>query len=98
MSAQLAVEAYWAAAEARDWEAFGRLLADDVVYEGLRPENESAAETHTFGSTSKAFVVHGTSRSSRSLAGPTAPRTGSSSLVRKDRNLGCASSGSTRLA
>jgi len=27
------VSAYWAAAEARDWEAFGRLLADDVVYE-----------------------------------------------------------------
>ncbi len=30
----LIVESYWAAAEARDWEAFGRLLADDVVYEG----------------------------------------------------------------
>jgi predicted ester cyclase len=27
------VSAYWAAAEARDWDAFGRLLADDVVYE-----------------------------------------------------------------
>jgi SnoaL-like domain len=27
------VSAYWAAAEARDWEAFGRLLADDVRYE-----------------------------------------------------------------
>ena len=27
------VSAYWAAAEARDWEAFGALLADDVVYE-----------------------------------------------------------------
>ena len=27
------VSAYWAAAEARDWEAFGRLLAEDVVYE-----------------------------------------------------------------
>jgi len=25
--------AYWAAAEARDWAAFGALLADDVVYE-----------------------------------------------------------------
>jgi hypothetical protein len=24
---------YWAAAEARDWDAFGRLLAEDVVYE-----------------------------------------------------------------
>jgi ketosteroid isomerase-like protein len=24
---------YWAAAEARDWAAFGALLADDVVYE-----------------------------------------------------------------
>lgn len=28
------VDAYWAAAEARDWEAFGRTLADDVVYRG----------------------------------------------------------------
>ncbi|SNT11914.1 Ketosteroid isomerase-related protein [Asanoa hainanensis] len=25
--------AFWAAAEARDWSAFGALLADDVVYE-----------------------------------------------------------------
>jgi predicted ester cyclase len=29
-----AVTAYWAAAEARDWEAFGALLADDVIYRG----------------------------------------------------------------
>ena len=28
------VAAYWAAAEARDWEAFGALLADDVLYRG----------------------------------------------------------------
>ncbi len=28
------VAAYWAAAEARDWAAFGALLAEDVVYEG----------------------------------------------------------------
>jgi predicted ester cyclase len=28
------VAAYWAAAEARDWAAFGRLVADEVVYEG----------------------------------------------------------------
>ena len=28
------VEAYWAAAEAREWDAFGKLLADDVVYQG----------------------------------------------------------------
>ena len=27
------IEAFWAAAEARDWTAFGELLADDVVYE-----------------------------------------------------------------
>ena len=27
------IEAYWAAVDARDWDAFGRLLADDVVYE-----------------------------------------------------------------
>lgn len=28
------VAAYWAAADARDWQAFGALLADDVVYHG----------------------------------------------------------------
>jgi predicted ester cyclase len=28
------VAAYWAAAEARDWTAFGALLADHVVYRG----------------------------------------------------------------
>jgi ketosteroid isomerase-like protein len=28
-----AVAAYWAAAEARDWTAFGDLIAEDVVYE-----------------------------------------------------------------
>jgi SnoaL-like domain len=27
------VNAYWAAAERRDWEAFGALVADDVIYE-----------------------------------------------------------------
>jgi ketosteroid isomerase-like protein len=31
-SAHEAVAAYWAAAEARDWDAFGALLADDVIY------------------------------------------------------------------
>jgi hypothetical protein len=28
------VAAYWAAAQARDWNAFGALLADDVIYRG----------------------------------------------------------------
>ena len=28
------IAAYWAAAEARDWNAFGALLADDVIYRG----------------------------------------------------------------
>ncbi|MFH8758728.1 nuclear transport factor 2 family protein [Streptomyces atroolivaceus] len=28
-----AVEAYWAAADARDWSAFAATLADDIVYE-----------------------------------------------------------------
>jgi hypothetical protein len=32
--AHLVVAAYWAAAEARDWDAFGTLLADDVIYRG----------------------------------------------------------------
>jgi ketosteroid isomerase-like protein len=28
------VAAYWAAAAARDWDAFGALLARDVIYRG----------------------------------------------------------------
>jgi hypothetical protein len=28
------VAAYWAAAEARDWDAFGALVADDVIHRG----------------------------------------------------------------
>jgi hypothetical protein len=31
-SAHEVVAAYWAAAEARDWAAFGALVADDVLY------------------------------------------------------------------
>jgi hypothetical protein len=34
MTAHDAVAAYWAAAQARDWQAFGRLVADDVLYRG----------------------------------------------------------------
>jgi hypothetical protein len=34
ISANGVVAAYWAAAEARDWDAFGALLADDVTYRG----------------------------------------------------------------
>ncbi|RZU77003.1 SnoaL-like protein [Micromonospora kangleipakensis] len=33
MSAEATVLAYWAACEARDWERFGTLLADDMVYD-----------------------------------------------------------------
>lgn len=32
--AQRVVERYWAAAEARDWDVLGALVAEDVVYEG----------------------------------------------------------------
>lgn len=31
--ARVVVAAYWAAAEARDWQAFGDLVAEDVVYQ-----------------------------------------------------------------
>lgn len=34
MSAHDVVAEYWAAAEARDWDRFGALLADDVLYRG----------------------------------------------------------------
>ncbi|TMC26684.1 MAG: nuclear transport factor 2 family protein [Chloroflexi bacterium] len=34
------VAAYWAAAEARDWDAFGALLADDVVYRGAQTREQ----------------------------------------------------------
>ena len=34
MTAHDVVAAYWAAADARDWQAFGELIADDVLYRG----------------------------------------------------------------
>jgi len=34
------VAAYWAAAEARDWNAFGALLADDVTYRGPQTKEQ----------------------------------------------------------
>ncbi len=34
MSAHDVVAEYWAAAGARDWDRFGALLADDVLYRG----------------------------------------------------------------
>ena len=38
---------YWAAAEARDWVAFGALLAEDVVYEAPQPrERVSGREAY----------------------------------------------------
>jgi ketosteroid isomerase-like protein len=41
------VAEYWAAAEARDWAAFGALLADDVVYEAPQPrERVSGRESY----------------------------------------------------
>jgi hypothetical protein len=33
-TAHAVVAAYWAAAQARDWESFGALVAEDVVYTG----------------------------------------------------------------
>ena len=41
--AQHVVAAYWAAAEARDWQAFGGLVADDVVYEGPQTREQASS-------------------------------------------------------
>src|ERR1035438_3176214 len=38
--AEQVVAAYWAAAEARDWETFGSLVAEDVVYEAAQRSEE----------------------------------------------------------
>jgi hypothetical protein len=40
MSSHEVVAAYWVAAEARDWEAFGDLCADDVVYRGPQTKEQ----------------------------------------------------------
>lgn len=34
------IAAYWAAAEARDWDAFGALLTDDVLYRGPQTKEQ----------------------------------------------------------
>lgn len=40
------VAAYWAAANARDWSAFGDLLAEDVVYEGPQTRERVRGRTN----------------------------------------------------
>lgn len=39
-SAHEVIAAYWAAAEARDWDAFGALLTDDVLYRGPQTKEQ----------------------------------------------------------
>ena len=91
-SAHDVVAAYWAAAEARDWEAFGALLADDVIYQGPQTRSRSAAGTPTSGSTWKASPTTGTSPCSGSSAKASTQPAGSSSPGQKAPSPACASS------
>ena len=97
-SAHEVVAAYWAAAEARDWDAFGALLADDVIYRGPRPGSRSAAETPISGSTWKASPTTGTSPCSESSAKASAQPAGSSSPGQRAPSPACASSNSPTTA
>jgi ketosteroid isomerase-like protein len=54
------VAAYWAAAEARDWQAFGDLVADDVLYRGPQAMEQVRGRQRTCGSTPKASRGSGT--------------------------------------
>jgi SnoaL-like domain len=47
---------YWAAAEARDWDAFVKLLAVDVVYQGPQTRERVRGRAALLGSTSRAFL------------------------------------------
>jgi hypothetical protein len=39
------IAAYWAAAEARDWDAFAGLLAEDVVYQSPQTREQVRGRT-----------------------------------------------------
>jgi predicted component of type VI protein secretion system len=92
INAHEVVAAYWAAAEARDWNAFGALLADDVVYRGPRPGSRSAAGTPISGSTWKASLTTGTSPCGESSAKASAQPAGSRSPGQEAASPACASS------
>ena len=85
------VAAFWAAAEARDWDAFGALLADDVLYRGPRPGNRSGAGKPTSGSTRRASPMSGTSRCNGSWARGSTQSAGSKSPYRRAPIPACAS-------
>jgi hypothetical protein len=73
------VNAYWAAANNREWGAFERLLADDVVYEGPQTRERVAVRPTTSGSTSRASRAIGICGPFGSWARANSPLVGSSS-------------------
>jgi hypothetical protein len=58
--ARQVVADYWAAAEARDWARFGKLVAEDGCTRVRRPGSGSAAGRRKCGSTSRDFPATGT--------------------------------------
>ena len=90
--ARTVVEAYWAAAEARDWEAFGALVADEVLYQASQTRERVRGRAAYVRFNVEGFPARGIWRSSGSS--PTFRRrsAGSSSLDPTDGSRGCTSS------
>ena len=86
------VAAYWAAAEARDWEAFGALLADDVIYRSPQTREQVRGRDPYIRFNVEASPTTGTSPCSESSAKASAQPAGSSSPGQKAPSPACASS------
>ena len=82
-SAHDVVAADWAAAEAGDWDAFGALLSDDVIYRGPQTREQVRGRDPASGSTWRASPTTGTSPCSGSSAKASTQRAGSSSPGQK---------------
>ena len=87
-----AVAAYWAAAEARDWEAFGALLADDVIYRGPQTREQVRGRVPYIRFNVEGFPYAGTSPGSESSAKASTQPAGSSSPGQTAPSPACASS------
>ncbi len=86
------VAAYWAAAEARDWEAFGALLADDVIYRGPETREQVRGRDAYIRFNVEGFPYDWHLTGSGSSAKASTQRAGSNSPGHKAPSPACASS------
>src|ERR1035437_6877768 len=92
------VAAYWAAAQARDWNAFGALLADDVIYRSPQTREQVRGRAPYIRFNVEGFPTTGTSPCSESSSKASEHPAGSSSPGQKAPSPACPSSTSPTTA